>query len=165
LGLVLGRGDDEGDRVAEFHDVVDKDFDVVSTRGLEFYLAEKGHVGCVKSGIFEGEFHFAFSQHGCLVGSDEADGFGEVADASGPTIEEAKAKCHDWHLRDTDKVHDANEEEVAGNFLADFFAEEGALEVGEDAGSVHLFKSKGWRLKSEVERVAGCRLRVASRRL
>jgi hypothetical protein len=90
-----------------------------------------------KKVTLEAEFDFAFSQDSRLVGGDEANSFGEVADSSSPAIEEAKSKGDDGNLGDTDKVHDANKEEVAGDFLADFFAEEGALEIGKDAGGVH----------------------------
>ena len=137
LRLVLGRRYDERDWVAKFHDVIDQDFDVINARGLEFNLAEKGHVGCVESGVFEGKFHFAFSQNAGLVRSNEADGFGEVADASGPAVEQAEAERHHGNLRDADEVHDANKEKVSCNFLADFFAQKGALEIGEDASGVH----------------------------
>jgi len=73
-----------------------------------------------------------------LVRGDEADSFGEVTDAGGPAIEEAEAERDDRNLRNTNEVHDADEEEVAGDFLADFFAEEGALKVRENAGGVHF---------------------------
>jgi hypothetical protein len=155
LGLVLGRGDDERNRVTEFHDVIDKDFDEINASGLEFDLAEKGYVGGIEGRIFEGEFHLAFSQDGGLVGSDEADGFGEVADAGGPTIEKAQAEGDDWNLGDADEVHHADEEEVAGDFLADFFAEQRALEIGEDAGGVHLLKAKGQSEEGRVWRAEG----------
>ena len=61
LRLILGRSDDKGDRVAKFHDIVHKDLDVVSAGNFEFDLTEKGDVGGIEGGIFEGEFYFAFS--------------------------------------------------------------------------------------------------------
>ena len=137
LGLILRRGDDEGYGVAKFHDVIDEDFDVVSARYLEFDLAEEGDVGGVEGGVFEAEFDFAFSQDSRLVGGDEANSFGEVADSSGPAIEKAESKGNDGNLGDANEIHDAYQEEVAGDFLANFFTEEGALEIGEYAGGVH----------------------------
>lgn len=129
LRLVLRRCYDKGNRVAEFHDVIDQDFDIISSRRLEFDLAEKSYVGGVESGVFKAKFDFAFSQNRRLIRSNQSDGFSEVADSSRPTIKEAKPKCDNGDLRDTNEVHHADEEEVARDFLANFFAEEGTLKI------------------------------------
>ncbi len=138
MGLVLGWRDDERDRVAQFHNVVHKNFDVIDPGGLEFDLAEEGHVRGVERGILEGEFHFAFSQNAGLVGSDQSNGFGEITHTCGPAVKEAKPESDHWNMGNADQVHHADEEKVSGDLLADFFAEERALEVGEDAGGVHF---------------------------
>jgi hypothetical protein len=137
LGLILGRSDYERNGIAKFHDVVHKDFDVVGAGNLEFDLAEKRHVRRIESGILEAELHLAFSQNGCLVGRDQSHSFGEIANACGPTIEETEPECDDRDLRDSNKVHHSDEEKIAGDFLADFFAEERALEIRENSGGVH----------------------------
>lgn len=142
LGLILGRGDDEGDGIAEFHDVVDKDFDVISAGNFEFNLAEEGDVGCIERGVFEAKFHLAFSQNSSLVRGNQPHGFGKVAHAGGPAVEETQAEGDNWDLGNANEVHDADEEEISGYFLANFFAEDRALEVGKDAGGVHSLKSK-----------------------
>jgi len=40
LLLALGWGEDDGDGVTEFHDVIDEDFDEVDAGGFEFDLTE-----------------------------------------------------------------------------------------------------------------------------
>ena len=137
LGLILRRRDDKRNRVAQFHDVVDKDFNVVGTRSLEFDLAKKGHVGRVERHIFESELHLAFSQNGRLIRRDQSHGFGETAHTRRPTIEQAEPQRNDWNLRDANEVHHSDEKEIAGDFLANFFAEQGALKVRKNAGGVH----------------------------
>ena len=122
MRLVLLRGDEDGDGVAEFHDVVDQDFDVIGSGHFEFDLTEDGDVGGMQGGILKGEFDFAFAQLGDLVGSDEADGFGKLADAGGPAVKEAQFQGDDGKLGDADKVNDADQEKIPGHFLSDFFA-------------------------------------------
>jgi hypothetical protein len=107
---------------------------------LEFDLAEKGDVGGVQGRIFEPEFNLAFSQNGCLVGRDQSNCFGEIPNPGSPTVEQAEPQGDDWDLRDANEVHHSDEEEIAGDFLANFFAEKGALKVREDAGGVHSLR-------------------------
>lgn len=129
---------DERHRVAELHNIIHKDFDVIRARHLEFDLAEKSHIRGAESGVLETEFDFALAQNRSLIWSNEADSFSEIADACRPAVEQAKSKRDNRDLWDADEVHHADEEEVSGDFLADFLAKEGALEVREDAGGVHF---------------------------
>ena len=128
--LALGWSDDYRDGVTEFHDVVDEDFDEVNAGSFELDLAEQGHVRGVHGRVLEVEFDFAFAQDGGLVGSNQANGLGELAHAGGPAVEEAELQCHDWQLRHAQKVYNTDEHEVAGDLLPDFFTQEGALQVG-----------------------------------
>jgi hypothetical protein len=137
LGLILGWGNDERNRIAKFHDIVHEHFDVVSAGNLEFDLAEKSYVGGVKRGVFQAELHLAFSQERCLVRRDQSDRFGEIANPCGPPVEKAEPQGDDRDLRDTDEVHHTDEKEIASDFLANFLAEKGALKIGENAGGVH----------------------------
>ena len=130
LLLALRRSNDDGNGVTEFHDVVDEDLDEVDAGGFEFDLAEKGHVGGMDRRVLKREFDFAFAQDSGLVGSNQSNGLGELADASGPAIEEAELQCHDWQLRHAQKVYNADEHEVASDLLPDFFTQQGALEIG-----------------------------------
>jgi len=127
LGLT-GRGNDN-DREGEthFHDVVHVDFDEVGAGGFKFDVAKEHHVGGAHGGVAQFEFGFATADDSGLVGRDEADGFGELANACGPAVEDANARGGDGHLRHAQVMNDTDEEEVAVGFLANFFADEGAL--------------------------------------
>jgi hypothetical protein len=141
--LGLGRCDKDRHGVAQLHDVVDKDFDVIGAGGFELDLGEDRNVGGVEGGILEHEFDFAFAQDRRLVWPNESHGLGELADAGGPAVEEVEFEGNDGKLGHADEIYDADEEEIAGDFLAYFLAEEGALEVGKDAGGLHGRKAKG----------------------
>ena len=104
---------------------------------MEIDIVQNGEVGGVVRGILQAEFGVLLAQHRFLVGRQEAHGFREGAEAGGPAIEEPEAVGGDGHLRDAEKAGDADEEEVAVDFLAHVFTEQRALEVGEDAGEVH----------------------------
>ena len=67
-------------------------------------------------------------------GAMSADGFRELADARRPAVEDAEAPGDDGQLRHADEVDDADEEKIAVGFLADFFAQQRALQIGENAG-------------------------------
>ncbi len=70
-------------------------------------------------------------------GSIRPHAFRELADARRPAIDHAKTSGHDGQLRHADESDDADEEEVAVGFLADFFAQQRGLQVGEDSGGLH----------------------------
>jgi hypothetical protein len=72
-----------------------------------------------------------------LVRRDQADRFGEIPNPCRPTVEKAQPQGDDRDLRDTNEVHHTDEKEIARDFLANFFAEKRALEVRENASSVH----------------------------
>jgi len=122
--LLLRGSEDDRDGVAKFHDVVHQDFDEVGARDFKFDLGKDGDVGGVKRGILKDKFDFAFAQDAGLVRTDEANAFGELADASGPAVEEAKLECDHGDLRHANEVDHTDENEIAGDFLANFFAEE-----------------------------------------
>ena len=139
--LVRRGGQHDRHRVAEFHDIIHEDFDVIRAGDLKLDLAEKHHVRCAERGVAQLKFHFALVQHRRLVRRDEADGFVELADARRPTVEEADAAGDDGQLRHADEIHDPDEEQVAIGFLADFLADERALKIGENSGGLHWFES------------------------
>jgi hypothetical protein len=122
--LLLRRSKDDRDGVAEFHDVVHEDFHKVSARDFKFDLGKDSDVSGVERGVLEDKSDFAFAQDAGLVRADETDAFSELADAGRPAVEEAELERDDWNLRDANEVNDADENEVAGDFLADFFTEE-----------------------------------------
>jgi len=84
------------------------------------------------------KFHIGLAHERGLVGRDEARAFVELADAGGPAVEDTDARRHDGHLRHTDDIDDADQEEVAIGLLADFLAKQGTLEIGKDTGCVHV---------------------------
>ena len=81
------------------------------------------------------------AQHCQLVRGDQPNGFEELAVAGGPAVEEAETGRGHGHFRDADGMEDADEHETAVDFLADFLAEEGALQVGQNSGGCHRMKS------------------------
>ena len=91
----------------------------------------------MQGGVLQCEFHLAFPQDSRLVGRHESDTFGELADASGPAVEQAKLQRNDRHLRHPNEIDDADQNKIASHFLANFFAQERALQVGQDAGRLH----------------------------
>ena len=135
--LLLRRSDNDRNGVAEFHDVIDGYFDVIGPGGLEFDLAENRNVGGMEGDVLESELDFAFPQDSDLVGSDEADGFGELAKPGGPAIEQAEFERNHGQLGHTKKVDDTDQYEITGDFLAYFLAEQRALKIGQDAGWIH----------------------------
>ena len=132
--LLAGRrNNDHGNGVAEFHHIIDEDFHKIGAGDFEFDLRKHSDICGVRRHVLKREFDFALSQLRRLVRPNEAAGFGELPDSGGPAIEQAKLERHDRQLRHSDKIDDSNQEEIPGNFLADFFTEQGALEVGENA--------------------------------
>ena len=61
MRLLLRWSDDDGDGIAEFHDVVHEHFDVIGAGDFEFHLGEDGNVGGIKGGVLQDEFDFAFA--------------------------------------------------------------------------------------------------------
>lgn len=100
-------------------------------------LAEHRYIGRMSGDIFELELHLALPQHGGLVWRDEADRFREVANASGPPVEDCELQRDHGQLGHAQKIDDADEKEVSGRFLPDFFADKRALEVGQNSGGLH----------------------------
>jgi hypothetical protein len=135
--LLLRWSEDDWHRISKFHDIIHEHLDIIGPGDFEFHLREDRYVGGVKSGILENEFDFALAQDARLVRADEADAFGELANTGGPAVKKAELKRDDRDLRDANEVDHANEKKIAGDFLANFFAEKGALQVGENSGRVH----------------------------
>ena len=127
------RNDDYRDRVAEFHHVIDEDFHKIGARNLEFDLCKHGDICSVSRHVLKREFHFALSQLGRLVRTNKPAGLRELPHTCRPAIEQAKLERYDRQLRHPNKIDDSDEKEIPGNFLADFFTEQRALEVGENA--------------------------------
>ena len=154
--MARGLNDDYRDRVAEFHHVVDKDFHKIGAWHLEFDLRKHRDICGVSGHVLKREFHFALSQLGRLIRSNEPAGLRELPHPCRPAIEQAKFERHDRQLWHANKIDDANEEEIPGNFLADFFTEQRALEVGENAGWVHyeqillVTPISGWNLTHDM---------------
>ena len=113
------------------------DFDVINTSRLKLRLREKGAVGDVMVWAGQGEIGFALAQNGLAIRSDQTDQFGKIADASGPAVEHAELQGDSRKLRNVDVANDADEDEIAGGFLANVFCEQRSLEIREDAGRVH----------------------------
>ena len=89
-------------------------------------------VAC-SAGVAQFKFHLALAQHGRLVGRDEPDAFGELADARRPAVEDAKPPGHDGQLRHAEEIDDADEEKISVGFLADFFAQQRALQIRQNS--------------------------------
>src|SRR5438034_1520928 len=87
--------------------------------------------------ILPREFDIALAQQRRLVWRHQSDRFRKCAHSSRPTIEHAKLhSCH-GHLRHLNKADDADENEISGDLLSDFFAEQRALQVRQDSGWLH----------------------------
>lgn len=50
----------DGNGIAQLHNVIDEDFDEVSSRCFELHLREDGDVRGVQSGVLENKFDLAF---------------------------------------------------------------------------------------------------------
>ena len=99
LLLALRRGDKHWNRIAQLHHVIHQDLDIVSAGSFKLDLAKDCYVGGMQGGVLQCEFHLAFPQDSRLVGRHESDTFGELADASGPAVEQAELQRNDRHLR------------------------------------------------------------------
>src|SRR2546422_530114 len=130
LALVERRHDDQVERVANLHHVVDRHLHEVGARHGELHVAEKCYRGGVDSRILHLELYFAFTEDGRLVGGDQAHAFGEDAHARRPAIEDAEFESSDWELRHAHEVDHTDEEKIPRGLLANLLADERALEVG-----------------------------------
>src|SRR5437016_3872750 len=122
LRLILGRGKDNGHRIAQLHDIIHEDFHVIGASRFELDLPKHGDVGGVEGGILQCEFDLALAQHGCLIRGNQAHAFSELADTCSPAIEQAELERDDGKLRHANEIDHANEEKVASDLLADFLA-------------------------------------------
>ncbi len=89
------------------------------------------------------EFNLAFAQHRDLVWPDQAHRLGELAYTRRPPIEQAQLQGHDRHLRHTNKIDHADQEKIPGHLLADFLAQERALQIGQNSVRLHVTHSIG----------------------
>src|ERR1043166_7653090 len=80
-----------------------------------------------------GELRLGLAQFGHLVRGDEADGLQEFPHAGRPPIVEQQAVRGNRDLRNGDKIQDADEQKLPVRLLPNVFAQEGALEVGQDS--------------------------------
>src|SRR5262249_47482474 len=94
-------------------------------------------IGRVEDDVLQCELYLALSQHGHLVRSDEAHALRELADTSGPAVEQAQFERHHRYLRNANEVQHADQEKVAVGFLPDFFAQQRALQVRQNSGRLH----------------------------
>ena len=117
-------------RVAQLHYVIYQDFDVVRASFIKNYLPPKYDAGGVRCGVGQLKFDFALSQHRRLIGRDEANALHKVPKSGCPTVEHADFLSGDRQLRHADEIEHADEQKVAIDFLADFLAQERALQVG-----------------------------------
>jgi hypothetical protein len=136
--LIRRRDMDDRNRVPKFHDVIHEDFNKKCADGFEFDVAEEHDIGRVRGGIVKLELHFRFAQNGRLVGRDEPNGFVKSADARGPAVKNAEPSGDDRKLRHAQGVDHAYNEKISVGFLADFFAQKGTLQVGENSGGIHI---------------------------
>lgn len=123
--------------ITQFHHIIYQHFDKVAARLAKLYVLEKRHSGGVHSGILHLKFDLALTQHGGLIRCYQTNALGKLANASRPAVKNAQLESSDRHLGNAQKIKDANEDEIAIGFLADFFANQGALEVRENSGWLH----------------------------
>ena len=93
----------------------------------------------MKVGVLQGEFHFAFAQHGRLIRRDQAHVLDELADPGGPAVEDTELERDDRQLRDAEEVDDADQKKISGDLLPDLLAQQRALQVGKNSSGLHLF--------------------------
>src|SRR6266478_4674392 len=124
-------------RITQLHHVIYQHFHKISSGHLEFHLPEDSYVGRVQGGVLQGEFYFALPQHRGLVGCHEPDSLGELAHPRRPAVEQTQFQRHHRHLGHAKEINHTDEEKISGHFLANFFAQERALQVGQDAGGLH----------------------------
>lgn len=153
VGLVLrgrlslrcpGRRLRDGDlqRKTQLHDIVDQNFDVIGSGRLKWNLAKNGNIRGIERGVFQRKSHFALSKDGGLVWRNQPNVLNELADSGGPAREKTKFSGGDRKLRDANEIDDADDDEIAIGFLANVFADQSALEVGENSCWLHI-NSKG----------------------
>jgi hypothetical protein len=139
---------DHGHGITQLHDLIDEDLDVVNAGGRELEVAE--HVGQHRhlGRVAELELRGILPDHRAVRG-DHADRLRELADAGAPAVHDEQTGCGDRHLRDADHVDDPHEDQVAGDFLADVFTKERALEIRDDAIRSHVSPA---RFQSPIRR-------------
>ena len=138
LGALLRRlNHQHGQRKADFHHVVHQHFDIVNAAGGKLDLREYRDVRSMVRGVLERKFYLAFAQHRGLIRGNKTHILVELANASRPAIEHAEFEGGDRHLRHTHQSNDTHEDEIAIRFGAHVFAQQRALQVGENSCRVH----------------------------
>jgi hypothetical protein len=117
-----GRHNADGYWKPEFHHIINHHFDVIRAAVSNLTCPQTVTVVAFCAGVVQGELHLVFAQHRRLVRRDHADGFRELADAGGPTVEKAQLQSGHRQLRHPDDADDADENKIAGDFLPDILA-------------------------------------------
>ena len=128
----MGKSHDR-QRIADFHDVIDRDLHIINAGFGDSDLLEDDDGGGIALGILHMKFDLAFLEDTDLVRGEEPQGADELADAGGPPVERAECGEDYRKLRQDQAVQNANQKEVAIGFAADLLAHEGTLQVWEDA--------------------------------
>ena len=132
------RDERHGHWVTDLQHLVDMDFNVIHPGRLKAGLREKRAVRDMMVRAGKREVRFALAQHRFAIGSNKADQFREIPNTSRPAVEHAKLQRNRRELRDVDVTNDADEDEIAGSFLANVFSEQRSLEIREDTGRIHV---------------------------
>ena len=136
--LVWRRRDDHRHGITHLHHVVHQHFDEIRPGGFEFHLAENHDVGGVQRRVASVQISFR-ALRSTVVWSGAMSRTVSV-NWPMPAVQRLKTQQppgDDRQLRHADEIDDADEEKIAVGFLADFLAQQRALQVGENSGGLH----------------------------